>query len=129
MIYRVRETQGATYQTGPEYQVLEAAGRGANKHSSAALYDMIPPKGAELKPAGQFNSGRIVIRKGRLQHWLNGVKVVDCSYGDDAWKAMVAASKFKKMPEFGIHPTGHFAFQDHGGEVWYRSIRVKVFDK
>ena len=129
MIYRVRETRGASYQTGPEYQVLDAAARAGAKHRSAALYDMIAPKGAQLKATGEYNAGRIVIHEGRLQHWLNGVKVVDCSYGDDAWKTMVAGSKFRRMPEFGIHPSGHIAFQFHGGEVWYRSIRIKVFDK
>jgi type 1 glutamine amidotransferase len=128
VIYRVRETQNATYQTGPEYQVLDAAARAGRKHVAGALYDMIAPAGGALRPVGQYNSGRIVLRNGRLQHWLNGTKVLECSYGDEAWKQLVAGSKFRKMPEFGTHATGHIAFQDHGGEVWYRSIRIRSFE-
>lgn len=127
VIYRVRETQGSSYMTGPEYQVLDANARSAKKHASAALYDMIPAEGSALHSTGEYNTGRIVIRKGRLQHWLNGKKVVDCSYGDDEWKARVSKSKFKKWGEFGVHPSGHLALQDHGGQVWYRSLRIREF--
>ncbi len=127
VIYRVREGEGATYMTGPEYQILDdASTRPGPKHSAGALYDMVAPeKGKQVRPHGQFNTGRIVISRGRLQHWLNGAKVVDCPYVGAAWTEMIARSKFKKWPGFGTHPTGHIAFQDHGGEVWYRSIRIR----
>lgn len=127
VIYRIRETQGASYMTGPEYQILDdASNRAGPKHRAGALYDMIAaPKDKPVLPHGQFNTGRIKISKGRLQHWVNGYKVADCSYGDDEWKSMVASSKFKRWAEFGTHPTGHIAFQDHGGKVSYRSVRIR----
>jgi type 1 glutamine amidotransferase len=128
VIYHVRETQNATYRTGPEYQVLDDANhRAGSKHAAASLYDMVAPKGNKPKPTGVYNTGRIVIRKGRLEHWLNGVKVVDSPIAGEEWKAMIRASKFRKMPEFGTYASGHIALQDHGNAVWYRSIRIKVF--
>ncbi|MEE2886962.1 MAG: family 16 glycoside hydrolase [Planctomycetota bacterium] len=127
VIYRIQETKGASYTTGPEYQILDdASNRAGNKHKAGALYDLVPtPKGKQVLPHGAFNTGRIMISKGRVKHWVNGMKVVDCSYGDADWKAKIAGSKFKRWPEFGTHPNGHIAFQDHGGEVWYRSIRIR----
>jgi uncharacterized protein len=128
VIYRVRETQGATYRTGPEYQVLDDANaRARAPHTAAALYDLVAPKGGKPRPTGTYNTGRIVIRKGRLQHWLNGVKVLQSPIEGDEWKAMIRASKFKTMPEFGTYSSGHIALQDHGNAVWYRSIRIKEF--
>jgi hypothetical protein len=53
------------------------------------------------------------------------VKVAESSYGDDAWKAMIAKSKFKTMPHFGLAATGHIALQDHGNPVWYRNIKIR----
>lgn len=127
VIYRIQETQGATYMTGPEYQILaEAPGSRGGKHSAGSLYDMIATaKERMVRPLGQFNTGRIMISKGRLRHWVNGLLVVECSYGDEAWKAMVAGSKFKRWSEFGTHATGHIAFQSHGGHVSYRSVRIR----
>lgn len=131
VIYRVRETQQQTYMTGPEYQVLDDVGTKARpKHATAALYDMVPAKAEDkvLRPVGRFNSGRIVIHKGKLQHWLNGKLVVESPIAGDEWKEMIAKSKFKQWSEFGVHATGHIALQDHGNEVFYRSIRIKRLD-
>ncbi|MCA8954449.1 MAG: DUF1080 domain-containing protein [Planctomycetes bacterium] len=125
VIYLVAETRPQTYETGPEYQVLDNVRAGA-KHSAAALYDLVGASGAKARPTGTFNTGRIVLSKGRVQHWLNGVKVVDAPIRGAGWKELVQNSKFKDWPEFGTHDSGHIALQDHGDEVWYRSVRIRV---
>lgn len=135
IIFRVAEKHDATWQTGPEFQVFEDTTAGAkptDPHSAGALYDLYPPgPGKVLRPAGQLNDARIWLRNGVLQHWLNGVKLVDVVIFDDSgkptpeWLAKIAASKFKEYEGFGVQPRGHIALQDHGDEVLYSDIRIR----
>jgi hypothetical protein len=129
VMYRVAETQGAPYQTGPEYQVLDDSKHGDGKNpktSAGALYALIAPNQAKtLKPVGEWNSSRIVVNKSHVEHWLNGAKVVEYQWGSPEVKDLVAKSKFKGWPTFMGETTGHIDFQAHGQEVWYRNIRVK----
>jgi hypothetical protein len=76
-------------------------------------------------PVGGWNHARILLSKGHVEHWLNGVKVAESSYGDAAWKERVQKSKFKEMVEFGVAKDGHIALQDHGNPVWYRNIKIR----
>ena len=126
VIWRVQETEEQTYMTGPEYQVLDDLGaKPDGKHGAGALYDLVANDGAPLRAAGQWNEGRIVLHKGRVEHWLNGKKLVDAPCEGPEWIAMVAASKFRSWP-FGRAGKGHIALQDHGDEVAFRSIRIKT---
>lgn len=130
IIYMVKEVadQPNTYNTGPEMQVLDNDGHADGKfpsHRAGALYDFAPPLAEPVKPVGEWNEARILIQNGRITHWLNGVKVAESSYGDQAWFDAVAKSKFKDMPFFGKASAGHIALQDHGDRVWYRNIRIK----
>ncbi len=129
IIYRVAEKHDATWQTGPEFQVLDDANYGAkpdDAHACGALYDMDrPPADKPMKPAGEWNTARIRIKDGLLQHYLNGVKVVECRMDGPDWKAKIAASKFKEYEGFGLQPKGHIALQEHGDEVWFRNIRIR----
>ena len=76
-------------------------------------------------PAGDWNESRIILDDGRLQHWLNGVKVIDLQLWTEEWRAMVAASKFRDMAGFGQARRGHIALQDHGDAVQFRNIRLR----
>jgi cytochrome c len=130
VIYFINETDGTnrTYETGPEYQVLDNGGhsdRHDPTHRAAALYDLVAPPEDFTRPVGEYNQGRIIVQGGRIEHWLNGEKVAESPYGDDAWLAMLADSKFADWPEFGRYPSGHIAFQDHSDLVWYRNIRIR----
>jgi hypothetical protein len=130
IMYFVQELPDAPrpYFTGPEMQVLDDErhpDRADPSHRAGALYDLVAPTANVVKPAGTWNSARIVAANGRIEHWLNGVKIVETSYGDEAWKAMVAGSKFKQWADFGVASSGHIALQDHGDRVWYRNIKVR----
>jgi hypothetical protein len=130
VIYLVKEMDGAdnTYNTGPEMQVLDNDGHADGKipsHRAGALYDIETPPDGAVKPVGEWNEARIVFTGAKIEHWLNGQKTAESSYGDEAWKKKVAASKFKQWPMFGTLASGHIALQDHGDKVWYRNIKIK----
>ncbi len=132
IMYFVQEVDGAptTYATGPEMQVLDDARHPDGKllsHRAGALYDLIPASVPAAKPVGAWNKVRIVSRGGRIEHWLNGRRVVATRHGDDAWRAMVQRSKFNAMPHFAKVARGRIALQDHGDPVWYRNIRIRTF--
>ncbi|MBT1711917.1 DUF1080 domain-containing protein [Fulvivirgaceae bacterium PWU5] len=118
----------AVYVTGPEMQVLDNNGHPdakIHKHRAADLYDLIACSEETVKPAGEWNEARIISNKGKYEFWLNGKKVVTFTMHDAAWDEMVAASKFKSMPDFGKTKKGHFALQDHGDQVWFRNLKIK----
>lgn len=132
IFYFVQEPADApyTWATGLEMQLLDDARHPDGKlpsHRAGALYDLIAPAKAAAKPPGEWNRVRIIARAGRIEHWLNGERIVATQYGDEAWHARVAGSKFKTMPHFAKVPRGRIALQDHGDRVWFRNIRVRGF--
>ena len=117
-----------TYSTGLEMQVLDNEGHDDGKiakHRSGDLYDLVKSSTEPVKPVGEWNTAEIICKNGKLEHYLNGVKVVSATLWDDNWRALVAGSKFAAWPEWGTYKSGKIALQDHGDEVWYRNIRIK----
>lgn len=130
IIFNVVEDKkyNATYLTGPEMQVLDNTchpDAKIIKHRAGDLYDLISCSKETVKPAGQWNLIKLVSNHGKMEFWLNGINVVNFTMHTPEWNAMVAASKFKTMPDFGKATKGHIALQDHGDEVWYRNIKIK----
>ena len=117
-----------SWHTGPEMQVLDN-GRHPDskiiKHRAGDLYDLITSSPETVKPALEWNHVEIISKDGNLEFYLNGTKVVQTTLWDDAWKKMLANSKFKDMPDFGKFKSGHIGLQDHGDRVWYRNIKIK----
>jgi Domain of Unknown Function (DUF1080) len=129
VMFRVTEEYEVPYATGPEYQVIDDQGYpSALKPAqlSAANYDMHVPENKNLKPVGEWNSSRIVVNGNQVEHWLNGSKVVAYELGSEDWKKKVADSKWKDFPGYGLAKKGHLDLQDHGGEVWYKNLYIKV---
>lgn len=122
--YRVQEKKGQGYAFGPEYQCMNDP-EATDKHASASLYDLFPPVGKKLKPQGEFNQSRIVLRGNHVEHWLNGVKVVEAEFGSEAMKAALAQSHFKNS-DWGKNPVGHLILQDHHSEVFFRNLKIRV---
>ncbi len=128
VMYRVSEEHQYPWETGPEYQVLDDERHADGKDprtSAASLYALFPPEGKASRPPGEWNSARILVVGNRVEHWLNGAKVVACEFASARWKELVGASKFATMPGFGAEPAGRIALQDHGDEVWYRSLAIR----
>ena len=115
---------------GFEYQILDDdehpdAMNGRNR-TAAALYDMIPPNGEKrLRPVGEYNSSRLVFVGNRGEHWLNGEKVVEYDVESAEFDSLLAASKYEVYDEFAQRRDGHIVLQDHGDDVWFRSIKIR----
>jgi hypothetical protein len=131
VMFYVTEAGEATYHTGPEYQILDNGRHPDGKNpltTAGACYALYPPSRDVTRPIGEWNESRIVINKGKAQHWLNGEKVVEYDMNSDDWKAKVAGSKFKEWSGFGVAHRGHLALQQHGGPVAYRSLKIKTLN-
>jgi hypothetical protein len=128
IIYHVSEDFPHSYNTGPEMQVLDDSKHhdGRNpKTSAGALYALIAPTNKVLKPVGEWNHVRLVVRGTHVEHWLNGREVVQYELGSPELAALIADSKFKDMPRFAKEKIGYIALQNHHDEVWYRNIRIR----
>lgn len=130
------------YISSPEYQILDnekhpdaKLGVDGNR-KSGSLYDMIPAKPQNAKPVGEWNTSKIVVKGNTIQHFMNGQKVVEYTVRTKEWTDLLQASKFseEKWPVAfellnnvgGASKSGLIGFQDHGDDVWYRNIKVKV---
>ena len=116
------------WETGPEMQVLDNERHPdakITKHRAGDLYDLISVSKETVKPALEWNQVEIKSLNGKLDLYLNGENVVSTTMWDDAWKQLVAGSKFKNMPDFGKYQKGHIGLQDHGNNVWFRNIKIK----
>lgn len=116
------------WNTGPEMQVLDNAKHPDSKiikHRAADLYDLITSSPETVKPAGEWNDAEIIADKGNLTFRLNGTDVLKTTMWDDAWKQMIAGSKFKAYPDFGTYKSGKIALQDHGDNVWFQNVMIK----
>lgn len=132
IIFNVQEDPkyNNTYITGPEMQILDnikAADNKKENHLAGLLYDMSGTAAlSQPKAVGEWNNAVIMQNKGRLQFHLNGMKTLDVQQGSEEWKAMVAGSKFKTWQNFALTPKGKIAFQDHGNEVAFRNIKIRM---
>lgn len=122
--YRVQETMGKGDAFGCEYQMMYDPGV-EGKDATASLYDVLPPVGKKLMPAGEFNQSRIIVQGDHVEHWLNGVKVLEFEFWNEAFKQAAAKSKFKTSATWAKDPKGFIALQDHHDEVWFRNMKLR----
>ena len=128
IVYMVTEDNGATYESGPEYQLIDDIGypgKLSDKQLSGSNYDMNAPTAKVVKPADEFNHTKIVINKGHVEHWLNGTKVVDYQLWTPEREQTKANSKWKDVKTYGMTKSGHIALQDHGGGIAFKNIKIK----
>lgn len=120
----------ATYDTGPEYQIIDDIGWTPDKledwQKTGADYAMHIANGnKKLMPVGQWNTSKIIFDKGHVEHWLNGKKIVEFTAWDADWQKRKADGKWKDHPAYGMASIGHIALQDHGHKAYYRNIKVR----
>jgi hypothetical protein len=96
-----------------------------NWQKSAANYGMHPASRSVIKPVGEYNHTRLIVNKGHVEHWLNGVKVVDYKLWTPEWHALIKAGKWSDFPDYGLAKRGRIALQDHGSKIWFKNIKIK----
>lgn len=125
IMYHVTEEEATPWMTGPEIQVQDNKD-GHDPQKAGWLYQLYSSATDATKPAGEWNQLRILITPTKCEHTMNGVKYCEYVKGSDDWKEKVAKSKFGKMPKFGLATEGFISLQDHGNEVAYRNIKIRV---
>jgi hypothetical protein len=112
---------------GHEYQMIDDATVKDPKYATASFYDVLPPSTQNaLKPPGEINHSRVLVRGNHVEHWLNGAKVLEYELGSETIKAAVAKSKFKKVEGFGTKMKGHILLTEHHDEAFFRNIKIRV---
>lgn len=129
VFYRVQEGDTKKiYETAPEYQLLDDKGwptKLDDSQYSGANYAMHTPKGAEVNAIDKWNTTRIVVDGGKVQHFLNGKKVVEYELWTEEWKELKNNCKWKDKPLYGMSKKGHIGLQDHGGLTQFRNIKIR----
>jgi hypothetical protein len=146
VLYLSREIKGEPiWISSPEYQILDNTGHPdallgeSGNRQSASLYDMIPAVPQNAKPVGEWNQGGILVYKGTVVHKQNGQNVLEYHLWTPQWNELIAGSKFKPGGSFplayglltnlgGDAHEGYIGLQDHGDDVWYKNIRIKILD-
>ncbi|MDD4636877.1 MAG: DUF1080 domain-containing protein [Bacteroidales bacterium] len=139
VFYLAQEVEGEPiYKSAPEYQILDNANHPDallgkdNNRQAASLYDMIPAKPQNAKPFGEWNTGGVLVYQGTVVHKQNGENVVEYHLWTDDWKKMVDGCKFKGVESFinigGADHDGYIGLQDHGNDVYYRNIKIRVIE-
>jgi hypothetical protein len=129
IMFRVSEAADATFHTGPEMQVLDNASHpdaGNPLTRAGSCYSLYAPAADVARPAGTWNEVRLVANGAHVEHWLNGVKIVEYEIGSADWIARLSTSSLREFAGYGREPRGHIALQDHGDRVAYRSIKIRV---
>jgi hypothetical protein len=129
VFYRGTEEYDHIYWSAPEYQLLDDANHPDGKSrltSAGAAYALYPPPAGVVKPANEWNSSLLVVNGNRVQHWLNGQKLLEYELGSPDWQAKVKASKFIAYPNYGRAAHGYIGIQgDHDGTLSIRNMRIR----
>jgi hypothetical protein len=131
IIYRVVEDSSLAYvwQSGPEFQVLDNARHADGRDpltSAGSDFALYAPVRDVTRPVGEWNEARIVVNGNHVEHWMNGVKLLEYELGGPDWERRVHASKFGAMPRYGRGARGRIALQEHEAWVAYRNIRIRT---
>lgn len=129
--YRVAKYSPGVYANpewlGYEYQIWDDANRGTPAHMNTASIYLLqaPDEQKPLKPIGEYNESRIVAVGSRIEHWLNGEKVLEVDTDDPMWWDRVAQTKFASVKNVFRNGKGRIQLQDHGDKVWFRNLRIR----
>jgi hypothetical protein len=128
IFFRVVNEGSQVWESGPEMQILDNARHVDGRSpltSAGSNYGLHAPVRDATRPIGEWNDVRLVVNGAKVEHWLNGVKVVEYELWSPAWESLVKGSKFATMPAYGRAKRGRIALQDHGDPVWFKDIRIR----
>lgn len=130
LMFHVAETESSPWRTGAEIQIQDNE-KGHDPQKAGWLYQLYKPEPVidTTKPAGEWNTLRILITPEKCVHWMNGTQYVEYVKGSEDWDKRVAASKFKAYENFGKPTKGHICLQDHGNVVSFRNIKIREIKK
>lgn len=134
ILYLVQEEKGVPiWHNAPEYQILDNATYekmdevpDMATHRTCDNYDLQAAPADYLQPMQEWNTARLIVNNGHVEHWLNGSKCVEYQLGSPEWEAMVKKSKFKDYPGYGRAKQGPIGLQDHDHEVRFRNIKIRT---
>jgi hypothetical protein len=134
ILYLVTENYDHTYLSGPEYQLIDDDGfpeKIEDWQKTGANYAMHAPSVMAAHKPGEWNTTKILVNKGYVEHWLNGKKVVEYTLWNDEWKQKKAAGKWKDAVGYAALKTGHIALQSSHSKVetsgiCFRNIKIKM---
>lgn len=118
----------AVYESGPEYQLIDDDGFPADLEDwqkTGANYAMHLAPTAKPNPIGEYNTSVIKVQNGKVEHWLNGEKLLEYELWSDDWEEKVKTGKWKDFPKYGRAKSGHIALQDHGNQIWFKNIKIR----
>ena len=123
--------KGAGSAIGCEFQILDDTRHPDAKlgvkgnRTLGSLYDLIPAPEDKPFDINAWNTAVVKVEGNHVEHWLNGVKLLEYERNNQEWNALVAYSKYRDWPNFGNYEEGYILLQDHGDEVWYKNIKIK----
>lgn len=127
-----KDKEGATIFNGPEYQIIDDYKHPAvtddekgNLISTGSVYLLYSPENKSLKPAGEWNTARIVAKGKNVEHWLNGQKVLSYERGSNDFRNRVSNTKFKNQQNYGELASGHIMITDHTDKVYFKNIKIR----
>ena len=114
---------------GHEYQMVDDSSVKDAYDSTAAFYLVKEPAADKpVKPMGEWNRSRLVVKGKHVEHWLNGEKVLEYECGSPEIMERIPQTKFKKYPGFGEKVRGHILLTDHKDPCWYRNLKLRVIE-
>lgn len=134
IFYHVKEGYASPYEVSPEYQLLDDLkweeinnAKLEDWQKLGADYAMYPPdvNNKIVKPAGEWNTSRIVFTEELVEYWLNGKKVVSYRPWGADWEERRDKGKWKDFPDYGKFDKGYIGLQDHDSPLWFRNIKIK----
>jgi hypothetical protein len=128
VMYHVTEEYDVPYLSGPEYQLIDDEGfpgKLEEWQKTGADYAMHTTTSRPTKPVGEYNLTKIIVSGSHVEHWLNGIKVLEFEAWTPDWYDRKAKGKWKDAAGYGMAKKGYICLQDHGSEAWFKNIKIK----